>query len=221
MSTTIPSPPLADVSGMFVIHRAFRREFGMLPTLIRNVAASDTARAEVVAAHLDLVLAGLHMHHTGEDEVLWPLLLQRQAPSSDLVATMQAQHDGIDVYADQVVLLSAQWRKSAWPVRGEQLARVIEKFRESLLEHLALEEDEILPLAARCVTAAEWDSMGSHGIEVMTKAQRPLLFGAILEEADAREREMMLAGLPRIVRLLLTTVGRVQYGRYISRVRGA
>src|SRR6187431_3266194 len=111
VSTTTQPRPMADVSGMFVIHRAFRREFGMLPTLIRNVPPADIERAEIVAAHLDLVLAGLHMHHTGEDEVLWPLLLEREAPSTQLVETMQAQHDGIDVYAEQVEHLSAQWRK--------------------------------------------------------------------------------------------------------------
>ena len=34
-------------------------------------------RAEAIAQHLDLMRAGLHMHHTGEDEILWPLLLAR------------------------------------------------------------------------------------------------------------------------------------------------
>ena len=83
MPTTIPAGPLADVRDMYVVHRAFRREFGLLPDLIRDVISGDVARAEVVASHLDLVLAGLHMHHTGEDVVLWPLLLERVAPSAE------------------------------------------------------------------------------------------------------------------------------------------
>ena len=102
MPTTIPAGPLADVRDMYVVHRAFRREFGLLPDLIRDVISGDVARAEVVASHLDLVLAGLHMHHTGEDVVLWPLLVDRAAPSGDLIATMEAQHHAVDEYADLI-----------------------------------------------------------------------------------------------------------------------
>ncbi|WP_456823224.1 hemerythrin domain-containing protein [Cellulomonas sp. P5_E12] len=220
MPTTIPAGPLADVRDMYVVHRAFRREFGLLPDLIRDVISGDVARAEVVASHLDLVLAGLHMHHTGEDVVLWPLLLERAAPSADLIATMEVQHHAVDEYADQIAPLSADWRTTASAVRGEQLARLVEDFRAALLEHLDLEERAILPVAARHVTAKEWDSMGDHGVEVMTRSQLPLMFGAVLEEADDDERSMMLGKLPGPVRVLLATLGRWQYRRYVSRVRG-
>jgi hypothetical protein len=219
MSTTTDAQQMADVRDMYVVHRAFRREFGLLPGLVRAVAVGDVSRAEVVATHLDLVLAGLHMHHTGEDAVLWPLLLERAAPAHALVATMEAQHEAVDGYADQIGVVAAEWRTSASAVRGEQLARLVEDFRTALVEHLDLEEREILPVAARCVTAAEWRSLGDHGVEVMTRAQLPLMFGAVLEEADDEERAMMLGALPLPVRALLTTVGKWQYRRYVSRVR--
>ena len=219
MTTITPAGALADVRDMYVVHRTFRREFGLLPGLVRQVARGDTARAATVADHLDLILAGLHMHHTGEDEVLWPLLLERAAPAADLVHTMQAQHEAVDGHADRIGPLLAEWRATASPVRGEQLARLVEAFREALLEHLDLEEREILPLASRHVTAEEWDSLGDHGVDAMTKAQLPLMFGAVLEDATDEERAMMLGKLPLPIRLLLTTVGKWQYRRYVSRVR--
>ncbi len=219
MTTITPAGPLADVRDMYVVHRTFRREFGLLPDLVRQVPRGDTARATTVADHLELILAGLHMHHTGEDEVLWPLLLERAAPAADLVHTMQAQHEAVDGHADRIGPLLAEWRATASPVRGEQLARLVEAFREALLEHLDLEEREILPLASRHVTAQEWDSLGDHGVDAMTKAQLPLMFGAVLEDATDEERAMMLGKLPLLIRLLLTTVGKWQYRRYVSRVR--
>ena len=219
MTTITPAGPLADVRDMYVVHRTFRREFGLLPDLVRQVPRGDTARATTVADHLDLILAGLHMHHTGEDEVLWPLLLERAAPAADLVHTMQAQHEAVDGHADRIGPLLAEWRATASAVRGEQLARLVEAFREALLEHLDLEEREILPLASRHVTAQEWDSLGDHGVDAMTKAQLPLMFGAVLEDATDEERAMMLGKLPLLIRLLLTTVGKWQYRRYVSRVR--
>ena len=53
----------------------------------------------------------------------------------------------------------------------------------------------------------------------MTKAQLPLMFGALLEEATPEERKLMLALVPFPVRVLLRTVFAWQYRRCITRVR--
>ncbi|HEY6497437.1 MAG TPA: hypothetical protein VIZ43_29515, partial [Trebonia sp.] len=63
---TMTEEPLADARDMFAVHTMFRREFGLMPGLIRGTAA-DTGRAAVVAAHVALVAEVLHLHHTGED----------------------------------------------------------------------------------------------------------------------------------------------------------
>jgi hypothetical protein len=219
MTTTSSPRQTPRVHEMVVIHRVFRREFGAIPGLVRAVAPGDVARARVVGGHLTLVLAGLHMHHTGEDAVLWPALAERAAPSADLVETMVTQHARVDGYARQVEPVLEEWRASATTVRGEQLARLLEDFAEALCEHLDLEERELLPLIARHVTVAEWDSLGEHGRASMSARQLPLLFGAILEDADEDETREMLRGLPVPVRGVMRTVGAWQYRRYITRVR--
>ncbi len=219
MSTTIESTARPDVHEMVVIHRVFRREFVAIPRLVRRVRDADADRARTVSAHLRLILAGLHLHHTGEDAVLWPLLLQRAEPSATLVETMQRQHERVDEYAAQVESLLEAWERMPSVIAGEQLARVVEQFAEALLEHLDLEEREILPLVSRHLTVAEWDSLGEHGKESMSSRQLPLMFGAILEDADAGERARMLAHLPWPIRLAMRTVGARQYRRYITRVR--
>jgi hypothetical protein len=221
MTTHASTEARPDVNEMVVIHRVFRRELTALPTLVRRVADGDTARAAIVGGHLALILAGLHMHHTGEDEVLWPLLLERAAPSTGLVETMQAQHHRVDEYADQVGPLLGAWKASASRLRGEQLARTVEQFAEALFEHLDLEEREILPLVSRHISIAEWDSLGEHGKESMSSRQLPLMFGSILEDADGDERSRMLAHLPGPIRLVMRTIGARQYRRYITRVRAA
>jgi hypothetical protein len=221
MTTTTRTDPRPDVHEMVVIHRVFRREFTAIPGLVRRVADGDTARAEIVGGHLSLILSGLHMHHTGEDEVLWPLLLERAAPSTGLVETMQAQHHRVDEYADQVGPLLEQWQQNPSPLRGEQLARIVEQFAGALVEHLDLEEREILPLVSRHISVAEWDSLGEHGKDSMSSRQLPLMFGSILEDADDDERSRMLAHLPGPIRLVMKTIGARQYRRYITRVRAA
>ena len=204
---------------MVVVHRVFRRELVLVPQLVRKVAAGDTNRARIVGGHLQLVLAGLEMHHTGEDALLWPLLLERAAPSTGLVETMQAQHRRVDEYADHVAPVLEEWMSRASEVRGEQLAQLLDRFAEALFEHLDLEEREILPLARRHLSIAEWDSLGDHGKESMTARQLPLMFGCVVEDTDVEERAQVLGHLPAPVRVLLRTVGAWHYRRYITRVR--
>ena len=218
MSTTAQRP---NVHEMVVVHRVFRRELTALPRLVRRVAEGDAARAGLVAEHLALILDGLHMHHTGEDAVLWPLLQERAAPSAALVETMQRQHEVVDGRTLEVRTLAARWAQAPTALAGEQLAQLVEDLATALFEHLDLEEREILPLVARHVTVEEWQSLGEHGRDEMTVKQLPLMFGAILEDADADERDHMMAQLPVPVRLLLRTLGARQYRRYISRVRAA
>jgi hypothetical protein len=221
MPTATRTDSRPDVNEMIVIHRVFRREFTAVPPLVRRARDGDTGRAGTVVGHLRLIMAGLHMHHTGEDVVLWPLLLERATPSTELVQTMQRQHHRVDEYAAQVEPLATAWAADPSAIRGEQLARLVEQFAEALLEHLDLEEREILPLVARHISVPEWDSLGEHGKDSMSARQLPLMFGAILEEADDEERQRMLGHLPAPVRLVMRTVGARQYRRYITRVRAA
>ena len=210
---------LTDVTDMYVVHRVFRREFVLIPQLVRQVGAGDTDRAGVVGAHARLILAGLDMHHTGEDVLLWPKLLERDAPDSDLIHRMESQHHRVEQLIDQLSEALTRWEAEARPAVGEEVAATFDSFRVALLEHLDDEEQYILPIAARCITQEEWNSLGEHGTEKMSKAQLPLMFGALLEEAQPAERKKMLALVPPPVRVLLRTVFAWQYQRYITRVR--
>ena len=222
-TTPFSTTPTADrpwVHEMVVVHRVFRRELMVLPQLVREVSDGDTKRAATLADAVRLVLGGLHHHHTGEDVILWPALLERAAPSTGLVETMQAQHEAVEGLMDGVEPLLQAWETSPTTTRGAELATLLERLAGALVEHLDLEEREILPLAERHVTVAEWNSLGEQGIDEMDRKQLPIIFGAILEECTPEERRAMLAKLPLPVRLVVRTVGAWQYRRYVTRVRG-
>ena len=221
MTTTTRTDQRPDVHEMVVVHRAFRREFGAAADYIRRTPDGDTRRAEIVASHLRLCMAGLEMHHTGEDIVLWPLLLERAAPSTGLVETMQAQHHAVDEHVEAITPALTAWEADPTRATGERLATLFERLTAALLEHLDLQEREILPLASRHVTAAEWNQMGEHGKDSMSPSQLPIMFGLVLEDADEEERARMLGNLPLPIRGLLKTVGAWQFKRYVRRLRAS
>jgi hemerythrin-like domain-containing protein len=218
--TNTTNPPLTDVSDMVVVHRAFRRELRLLPGLVRRVAAGDTARAGVLARHGRMVLDGLHLHHTSEDDLLWPTLLERCPPDEALVHRMEAQHEQVEELTGRLRAALDRFEAEARPAVAEEVASTVEALHRVLLVHLDEEEREILPLAARHLSTAEWEAIGQAGLAKMTRQQLPLMLGAGLEEATPAEKAAMYAKVPPPVRLLLRTVFAWQYRRYVRRVRG-
>ena len=86
-----------DTRDMLVVHAALRREFGLAPGLVRGVADGDVARARIVGGHVRLLLDLLHVHHGGEDRLLWPLLLVRvPAQLTPVIELMERQHRQIE-----------------------------------------------------------------------------------------------------------------------------
>jgi hypothetical protein len=218
-TTSAAAEQLTDVRDMYVVHRTFRREFALIPGLIRSVVPGDTGRAAVVAGHARLVLGGLDMHHTGEDALLWPKLLERATPSAALIHRMEAQHHRVEELIAELNEALPRWEAEARPAVSEEVASTFDALRVALVEHLDDEERHILPIAERHITPQEWASLGEHGMAKVNKSELPILFGALLEEATPDERALMLGLVPPPVRLLVRTVFAWQYRRYITKVR--
>lgn len=221
MTTTTTPSTTPNVHEMVVIHRLFRRELTAVPRMIRDTPDGDVARARVVGDHLALVLETLHIHHTSEDELLWPLLLERARPAAGLVHTMEQQHHVVETSIEELDAQLPRWVATPTRPAGEGLAALVEGLRAALVEHLDLEEREILPVVARHLSVAEWNALAEHGVKQTPRKHLPLVFGAILEDADEHERAEMLANVPAPVRFFLRTAGARQYRRYITRARGA
>ena len=104
----------ADLTIMLAAHDAFRRD---LTRLVRAAAAadlSDPARRRSVAAGWELFKRELHLHHTAEDEVIWPVLRPRLAHSEHALSVLDAmeeEHERIDPLLAAVDAAFAQRRR--------------------------------------------------------------------------------------------------------------
>ncbi|MEE6261113.1 hemerythrin domain-containing protein [Plantactinospora sonchi] len=210
---------MADVRDMYMAHANLRREISLLPKLVEGVAPGDTRRAEVVGAHAELVCGVLHQHHEGEDLLLWPRLAERGGAEAEaVVPVMEAQHHAIEGANAEVSRLLPGWRATAQG--GVELAAAFERLRAALIEHMAMEESEILPLAEKYVTAAEWKQMGEHGMRATPKKHLPVIVGMTMYEGDPEVIKGVLAEAPLPVRLLMPIIGRRAYAAHAKRVHG-
>ncbi|MHC3469395.1 hemerythrin domain-containing protein [Streptomyces sp. 7R007] len=211
----------ADVRDMLVVHEAFRQSYARLPALIRSVAPGDTRRAAVVADHAHLVEEFLHLHHKGEDELLWPKLLHRA--SDRLGATVQkleSQHGEIAALLDESAERLAVWRAEPTAEYGERFAVTVERLGALLTEHLAIEEESVLPVVPEYVTATEWHELGDHAINALPKSKLPIVFGMLASLADDEVVALMLSTAPLVPRLLMPVLGPKAYARHARKVYG-
>jgi hemerythrin-like domain-containing protein len=209
-----------DTHEMVIIHRVFRREFRLLPDLIGGVRDGDTERAALVGEHLTDVVASLHHHHEGEDDLLWPPLLQTATLQAELIHRMEAQHAALATALDQIDKLTPAWSATANKADGDELATSVRAAAVILDEHMAEEEREVLPLVRKHLTVEQWGKLGERGAKSITDKRKRLLFlGMILEDASPEERQNFMSHLPAPVRVLWKLVGRRSYEGYVRLIR--
>ncbi|MFI0449327.1 hemerythrin domain-containing protein [Actinomadura sp. 6N118] len=209
-----------NTQDMEIVHRAFRRESRLLMELVAAVAPGDTARAKVLADHFRGYRLGLHNHHEGEDELLWPPLLSRVDLGADIVLRMEAQHERVAASLTRLDTAFPAWEGAAGAGERDAVVAALAEHRAVLIEHLDDEEATLLPLAAEHITEQEWASMGDHMVANTPKPLLLRLFGAVLEDADPAERALVLSALPAPVRAIWHVIGRPSYARHVRRVRG-
>jgi hypothetical protein len=217
MATTSTARPA--IQEMVVVHRMFRREYGLAPVLVRGVAPGDRTRAEVVGAHLVELGTMLHHHHTGEDELVWPKLHARTPVSSELVSRMEEQHAHVHGLLQQLDVLLPAWRQDPSPARRDALTAVLDALAPALSAHLDEEEREVLPIIEEHLTVAEWNEVGEKAVAAIPKARMLVLFGYVLEGASAEEQKLMLSVLPPPVRLIYKAVGRRKHDKERDAIR--
>jgi hypothetical protein len=215
------SPALHNARPALVVHGALRRELRLAAPLVRRVAEGDTARAAVVGRHLDLVLRMLHHHHVTEDEGVWPQLRERAGEEVvALVEVMEGQHARIDELTRAGEELLPVWMRAASGAVGERLATGLDELQAVLLEHLELEERELLHLAEQHLTQDEWEAMGAQAQAAFPGKERTLVFGILEYEADPEIIAQMLASAPAPVRFLVPRLARRAYRRQAVAVHG-
>lgn len=221
MSSSTATPAPLDTREMAVVHSFFRRELRLAGGVVRAVAPGDTPRSAVVADHLAFVTGVLHSHHTGEDELVWPLLLERvPGELAPLVHLMETQHENVDRLLGVAAGLRERWRESAAVAERDALAAVLDELYVALVEHLDAEEQRVLPLAARCLTQAEWDALGERGAKETPPRLMPLVLGMFAYEGDPEVVAAIQRKAPPVLRWFIPGMARRAFRRYAVTIHG-
>ncbi|BDZ56288.1 hemerythrin domain-containing protein [Agromyces marinus] len=221
MTTRLPSTsgalpegetPGCDVSDIYLVHRIFRWGFREFPTIVRGVDDGDVERAATVSGAVELLTLGLHVHHEGEDALLWDPIEARRPACAVTVELMREQHARIATMLDRVPGLAAEWREGATTDAAANLAAALDEIGHTLGVHLGREESDIVPVAAEVMSQREWDALGEHGREDFPKEEMPIQLGLMIEAVPEAERAAWFKrSFPAPIRLLWALLMRRKY----------
>lgn len=210
-----------DGREMSLLHNAFRREFSLMPRLVRGANAGDHERAGIVASHIIAMNTFLHHHHSAEDTFVWPFLLRiAPAETAELVELMEDQHRDVAELGDAVHANVLAWQADPSAQRREALAAVLDRLIPVLKEHLATEEKNVVPLMEKHIPAAEWNRIVQQGAADADPETIPLNFGMLMYEGDPQVIENAIAGMPPEVGPVIRRVAPQAYGAYAQSLYG-
>jgi len=205
---------------MVRFHRVFREALGCAAQIVGSASSDDAERVACVSSYYANVLALLHAHHEGEDELLWPKLMTRAPEHADLVARVSGQHEGVLTWLEAAEARLAEWVAEPNVDRGAALASALATLGAELGLHLDDEERHILPLAADYLTVEEWNELPAHGMRTFSGDKPWLVIGLIQEQMPPEAVVEMEAHMPPPIRDFWTNAGRPQFQGFVAQLRG-
>jgi hypothetical protein len=215
MSTSQP----IEVRDMAIVHQLFRQAYDESARLVRAAPTPSPGRVTFLADHIDLVLGGLHSHHQDEDELLYPLLIERVPEQAQMTEQVEHEHQVIATALDAASAACAAWRQRPSAETGEALAASLDHLNEVVQPHLDDEEQKVVPLAAVTLTQQEWDAIGKRGMNSVPRNKRGIAAGMMLEPLNAEDRAYMMKHVPAPVRLLFPLMVERPWKKYANTLR--
>ncbi len=98
------------------------------------------------------------LHHTKESELLFPRLRQRAPEMAEVLDRLDRDHA-----AGERAIRDLEHALLAFEVMGESrraaFEEATERYISAYLDHMAREENDVLPAAKRLLTEADWDEL--------------------------------------------------------------
>jgi len=160
---SVPLPPSLEPAAAAAIrtlkdeHLAIASVLFGLRLTVRRLAESGTAEdTALIGAMLDYVVAfPERLHHPKESRYLFKALAARCPRARALIDELEAEHvRGAALIESLQARLDAYRRERA---TRDALTRAVDDYADFHWRHMAKEEETLLPLAQRHLTAADWE----------------------------------------------------------------
>jgi hemerythrin HHE cation binding domain-containing protein len=199
-----------DLTGFLLAHAAMRVEFGRLAGACREVR--DAQHAELLESQIALALELLHHHHTVEDELVWPMLVERVPQARPALDALESQHEHIDPLIE---------RAGDTRIPLAERATALQELHDALNAHLDAEERDAVPLIQRHLTRADWERVEERAARGVSRKRLPLVYGWLTSAGDAELLALAATNVPPLAYWLFRLFWWPSYRRRYERLYGS
>ena len=96
------------------------------------------------------------LHHPKEDGFLFPPLVARAPEAQSLVGSLRAEHQEAEKLVRELERSLILFEDS-WPAGGREFLQRVDAYADFHWKHMRKEEHQLLPLAERTLSAADWE----------------------------------------------------------------
>ena len=215
-----PSAP-ADTRAMGIVHRALLRDLTRARVVLAAPQPPPGPQRKAVAEHLRWMMRVLHMHHTGEDEGLYPWVRERNPAAAELLDVMDADHHRIGPGISAVDEAAAEYGSTDLLGRERYVLAAIDMLEATLIPHLRREEDEMMPVVSATLTNAEWHAWDQqYNIKPKSLTELGREGHWLIDDVSAEDREVVVGLVPAIPRFILLHGFAGSYRRHRDRCWG-
>jgi hemerythrin-like domain-containing protein len=196
-----------DVTMMYVVHKAFRRELSRM-----QAAAAQADNPDMHQALHDswtTFSRYLTIHHTAEDEMLWP-------PMRAKLGAHDQELGLLDEMLDEHSQLEPVLRKIDNALQQSSPANLASLFGELtdvLVSHFEHEETTALTLVQQMLSAREWDDFSNDQRHRIGLRGAEWFFPWLLDDAPPHMRDFVLGIVPPPLRMTYKLVWEPRYRR--------
>jgi hemerythrin-like domain-containing protein len=193
-----------DFTMMYVAHDAFTRDLRRMAKASERVQSISPA----VLTGWATFARQLHIHHTAEDEALWPPLRAKVSTPEEAVVLeeMEIEHSHIEPLLGRIA-------ESLGSHDTVTLLNAVQALEAALTAHMRHEEDDALPLIAKHLGPGGWKAFGGYFRKTLGLRGGAEFFPWLLDEAPEVTRSHVLRRFPPPVRLLYRRVWAPRYDR--------
>lgn len=212
-----PDGPI-DMTMMYVMHHAFRRDLARFTTAVAATPLEDRATWQALADRWDRFAGILHHHHSIEDDLIWPYLMDRADDGER--ATLQAmedEHGEFDPLLSSVARGLAGLAGDRPPVQGEDLRAAltvrVAATRDVLGRHLEHEETETIAILQRRADLTSWRAIEEEADQRKISVPLTFMVGWCAEEVPTTQLDGIFTSVGPGFRILWLLVrGRFRRG---------
>lgn len=213
--------PTPDMSNFLAAHESMRRSNQKLVDGVADTTLGDSRRVKAIQKWFAGYAGELRTHHRNEDEIFFPAMARKVAIFAEYEQSLADDHHDLHHLLERIDASLAAWTDQPSSSIARDRAQVLlVELRDMLLEHLAIEDRDILPLFERHITVEELAELDAQMLKDLELKQAFFTVPWIINTVDDQQRNKMweLATTPLKVIYYLTNR---RYCRLTVRAFGA